>query len=259
MLTANFSLRSQLNFRLTESASKPSQTICKPLATERNMIIKELKIYSKKLSNQVEFYSKIIGLELIEHSDIQAVFQVGKSKMKMVKSDNFQPYHFAINIPSNKENEALSWLKERVNVLKDGEAEIQDFDFWNAKAIYFYDEDKNIVEFIARKNMKNESKEMFSINSLLEISEIGMPVKNIKKSFSTLKSITNIDVFDGGFDRFCAIGDENGLFICINKMVKDWFPTGDKAHSSEFEIKIDENGFEYELEFVNEEIKAVLI
>jgi hypothetical protein len=33
---------------------------------------------------------------------------------------------------------------------------------------------------IARKNIKIESKEEFSVNSLLEISEIGMPVSDIE-------------------------------------------------------------------------------
>lgn len=221
------------------------------------MKIKELEIYTQNLLEQIDFYSNKIGLNLIKTSETEAQFMVGRSILKIVKSEKFKPYHFAINIPCNKENEALKWLKERVEILKDGKTEIQDFDFWNAKAIYFYDIDKNIVEFIARKNMKNESTEEFNVNSLLEISEIGIPVNNIETTFYALNKITNVEKFDGGFERFCAIGDENGLFICINKQAKDWFPTGDKAHSSEFKIKMEENGSEYELEFANEKIKAV--
>lgn len=220
------------------------------------MEIKELKIDSKNLERQIDFYSNKIGLDLIEKSEIEAIFQVGKSKLKLVKSEVSFPYHFAINIPSNKEDEALKWLKARVEILKDGKNEIQDFDFWNAKAIYFYDLDKNIIEFIARKNLKNDSQLNFGINSLLEISEIGMPVNDIEKTFNKLKEISNISIFDGGFERFCAIGDENGLFICINKNVKDWFPTGDKAYSSEFEIKFEHNNQEFGLEFMNEDIKS---
>lgn len=221
------------------------------------MKIKELKIYTQNLSKQTDFYSDKIGLNLIEKSDNQAVFQVGKSKLKIVKSDRFKPYHFAINIPCNKEIGTLKWLKSRVEILKDGMNEIQNFDSWNAKAIYFYDMDNNIVEFIARKNLKNESSEDFDVNSLLEISEVGVPVKDIKTAVSSLGKISNIEIYDGGFERFCAVGDENGLFIFINKEVKDWFPTGDKANSSEFEIKFSQNGLIYELEFKNEEIKAV--
>ena len=221
------------------------------------MKIKALKIYTQNLAEQVDFYSKKIGLKLIEQTNLQATFQVGESRMTLEQNDDFQPYHFAINIPCNQEHEALEWLKERVEILKDGVQEIQDFHFWNAKAMYFYDIDQNIVEFIARKNLKNESNKAFSANSLLEISEIGMPVNDIETAFTTLKQITAIEQFDGGFERFCAIGGEHGLFICINKDLKDWFPTGDKAHSSAFEIKIQEQGRDYELEFIDGEIKAV--
>lgn len=59
--------------------------------------------------------------------------------------------------------------------------------------------------------------------------------------------------------RVCLLslrGFVNILFICINKHVKDWFPTGDKSCSSAFKIKFRENGCEYELEFINEKIRV---
>ncbi|MEM1337580.1 MAG: VOC family protein [Bacteroidota bacterium] len=221
------------------------------------MHIKELKIYAKNFSKQLAFYSNTIGLKVMEESENQAVFRIGKSMLKIVKSDKFKPYHFAINIPCNKEVEALKWLQRRVDILKYGIHEIQDFVYWNAKAIYFYDEDDNIVEFIARKNLKNSREEEFDVHALLEISEIGIPVQDIATTFTTLNTIANLQKYDGGFEKFCAIGDENGLFICINTLKKDWFPTGDKAYSSEFEITFKENGKAYQLAFRNEKIKAV--
>ncbi|WKK67068.1 VOC family protein [Lutimonas zeaxanthinifaciens] len=221
------------------------------------MKIKELKIRTPNLERQILFYSDKIGLELLFRSEYEAVFLVGKSKLKLVKSKESLPYHFAINIPFNKENEALKWLKERVEILRDGKNEIQDFRFWNAKAMYFYDLDKNIVEFIARRNLKNESQADFDVASLLEISEIGMPVNDIGVAFNKLNEISNLEQFDGGLERFCAIGDENGLFICINKNKKDWYPTGDKAHSSEFEIEFEHNNREFAVKFINGDLRKV--
>lgn len=220
------------------------------------MRINELKIYSSKFDTQVAFYSEIIGLDLIEQTDFEAKFQIGKSILILNKSDRFQPYHFAINIPANKENEALDWLKQRVEILRDGDTEILDFEGWNAKAVYFYDEDKNIVEFIARKNLKNENYGKFNSKSLLEISEIGVPVNDIESAYNSLTEIVDIRKYDGGFESFFAAGDENGLFIFVNKNVKDWIPTGDKACSSEFELNFQENGIEYKLEFKNGKIKT---
>lgn len=215
------------------------------------MIIKELKIYTQNLSSQIDFYFHKIGLDCLEESDQQVVFQVGKTKLRLVKSERSHPYHFAINIPCNQEKEALRWLKERVEILKDGNNEIQPFDSWNARAIYFYDPDQNIVEFIARKNLGNESQEEFGAHPLIEISEIGMPVNDIATAFKALRQLSDIEKYDGSLERFCAIGDENGLFICINKQLKAWFPTGDPAHSSAFEIKFQELGIDYELAFID--------
>lgn len=222
------------------------------------MKINELKIYTSNLTEQTDFYVDKIGLNLIEKTEFEAKFRIGKSILVLIENDNFQPYHFAINIPSNKEEEALNWLKSSVTILKHGKNEIQDFDFWNAKAIYFYDTDNNIVELIARKNLKNDSKELFSSRSLLEISEIGAPVHDIERTYATLKSYVDIPIFDGSFERFCAIGDEIGLFIFINKNIKDWFPTNDRAYPSYFEIEFEENGKDYKMEFKNENFKAIV-
>ena len=86
----------------------------------------------------------------------------------------------------------MNWLKQRVEILRDGNYEIQNFDSWNARAIYFYDEDKNIVEFIARKNLKNENQGEFDSDSLLEISEIGVSVNDINPIYNSLAKIVNI-------------------------------------------------------------------
>ena len=120
--------------------------------------------------------------------------------------------------------------------------------------MYFYDKDHNIVELIARKNLKNESDSAFDQNSFLEISEIGIPVKDIKPVFNRLNTTCGLDVFDGNFERFCAIGDDSGLFICVNKLVKDWFPTNDKAYSSDFIAIITEKGKTFLIKFYDEKI-----
>lgn len=222
------------------------------------MKIKTLKILSSNFEEQVLFYTQTIGLKLLEKSESKAMFAIGTSVLSLVKADESRPYHFAINIPSNQEVQALDWLKQRVDILKDGKNEIQDFDFWNAKAIYFYDKDKNIVEFIARKNLKIENNEKFSAESLLAISEIGLPVNDLKVTYDAICAIAEVPIFSGGLERFCAIGDGQGLFICIDKKIKDWYPTGEKAHSSAFGLSFSEKGKEHALEFKDGKVKALI-
>lgn len=213
------------------------------------MQIHELKIYSPNLKAQKEFYTNLLGLELVEEESEFISIQIGTSVLKIQYKAETTLYHFAINIPANKDIEALAWLKSKVEILLDDSNEIQDFDFWNAKAVYFYDEDRNIVELIARKNLQNDSEKKFDSNSFLNISEIGVPTLNIEKEFNILYKFSGIEIYDGGFERFCAIGDENGLFICINKEKKDWFPTNEKAYSSDFEILFNEQGKYYNVQF----------
>ena len=218
--------------------------------------IKSLKIYTPNLAEQVAFYSEVLGLPLLESSLEKASFQIGESLLQLNFREQTSPYHFAINIPSNKAGEALKWLKSRVSVLKDEKTEIHDFDSWKAQAIYFYDLDKNIVEFIARNNLRLNSSEKFGTVSLLSISEIGIPVNDIEKAFNQIHQSAGLEIYDGSFERFCAIGDENGLFICINKNLKTWFPTGDLAYSSDLELTYKSKDQLFTMAFENGEIKV---
>lgn len=222
-----------------------------------NMQIKKLKIYTTRLSAQSRFYSEVLNLERMSQTENSVSFKIGRSILEIEEAPYSKSYHFAINIPSNQENEALYWLKSKVEILKDGKNEIQDFVAWNAKAMYFYDMDKNIVEFIARKNLKIQSKKAFDQNALLEISEIGMPTNDIEKEFKILNENFGLEIYSGGFDRFCAIGDEHGLFICVDKNTKEWFPTNDKAYPSYFEVLIDQNEKEYVIEYKNEKLNMM--
>ena len=222
------------------------------------MIIKELELYTAQLEAQTEFYSKILGLKIIKQSEKSIAFKMGNSILRLTYRATFTPYHYAINIPKNKKKEALEWLKSRVDVLKDGDSEIQYFDFWDANAIYFYDNDKNIVELIARNTLDNESDTSFDVQQLIEISEIGLPTTNIKREYEFLNERTIIPIYSGNFERFCSVGDANGLFIIINKdLKKDWYPTQDKPHSSDFRIKFEEKGRNYRLEYKNERLKFI--
>ncbi len=218
------------------------------------MNIQQLTIYSSQLHDQIEFYTSILGLKSISQSEKKASFQIGSSVLNIVSREQSTPYHFAINIPSNKEKEALSWLKQRVNILKDDDIELHDFDFWNAKAMYFYDADQNIVELIARKNLENGTEQPFEESHLLSISEIGLVSQNIEEKVKRLQALYNLPSFSGNYERMMAIGDDNGLFICINRNNKTWFPTGDKAFISDFMLTFSNNKKEYAMNYENGKI-----
>lgn len=201
------------------------------------MRICKLTLYTSNLKAQIEFYKRVLELKPLSQDLNSVTFKIGLSQLKFIYNKIAKPYHFAINIPSGEDIKALNWLKSKVEILINGESEIHDFKFWNAKAIYFYDADKNIVELISRNNLAQFSNSVFQSGSMLEISEIGMPSSCIEKDYKWLNKNLGIEVFSGSFDQFCAIGDEHGLFICIDSNRK-WFPMNDQAFVSDFDLEL---------------------
>lgn len=213
------------------------------------MKIKNLQLFTSRLTEQITFYEEVLEMKV---TIIESGFfvMIGDSMLSFIEGEDFPYYHFAINIPANKIDDALVWLKKRVEVIKMDNKEIVDFPNWNAESIYFYDKDHNIIEFIARKNLKTETADPFSSESFLCISEAGLPVNNVKSFVQILTNQFDLYVFDGDLERFCAVGSETGLFIVVNYLQKKWIPNMDEAIPYPFSIEIQNNkgkliGFNY--------------
>ncbi len=203
------------------------------------MIFKEITIYTSRLESQKEFYCQKLGLRLTAENTSSFSVATGTSILNFCYRKFATAYHIAINIPSNKDMEAWDWLKSKVDLLQDEGNSLVNFPKWNATSLYFYDPDLNIIELICRKNLNSNSNKLFNERDFLHISEIGMPVQNIEPVYNMLNSQLDLEIFDGDSERFCAIGEETGLFIVINKKFKKWFPTNDTAYSSDFEAIVE--------------------
>lgn len=217
------------------------------------MKIKQIILFTDNIERQKQFYSDILDFELVFSSKDRIDFNVGQSILSFQYKAQFKPSHVAFNVPSNAIEEALQWLQNRVEILTYDDNKIADFESWNAKAVYFYDADKNIMEFIARNDLNVESDEIFSSKSVLSISEMAIAVNTIEPIYNAIIKIKEIPVYSGDISRFCALGNEEGLFILINKALKKWFPTQEDAYTSDFIIKGD-----YNFHFENGEIKALV-
>ena len=206
------------------------------------MIIKELTLFTNTITKQKQFYKSVLELE-----------QLVDTPEKISYNIKFKPSHLAFNIPSNAIYDALYWLKMRTKPIENKGDFVTDFTNWNAKSVYFYDANNNILEFIAREDLNFESDFAFTSNTILSISEIGIATNDIQKLYQVIKSIKPITIFDGNFNNFCALGNHNGLFILVDKNMKTWYPTNDKAVTSDFIITGD-----YNFSFINDEIKELL-
>ena len=186
-------------------------------------------------------------------------FQVeaGFSILEFQEKKAATPYHIAFHIPALEEEKALRWLKQRVSILDSSGDEIVDFPAWNAKSIYFYDADDNVLEFISRKDLFPAGSAEFSEHSVIGISEIGLATDNVRQVFNLLNEKFSLKKFTGDYEKFCATGDDEGLFIVIDKNSKDWFPSDDKAFPSEFKIRIATASRRAELAYINERLQLL--
>lgn len=216
------------------------------------MKISEIILFTTNIKAQKTFYNDILELGILKETLNDITFKVGSSKLTFQSQKKSNPSHFAFNIPSNNIHEALIWLQERVSILPYEGKPIINFGNWNAEAIYFYDNDYNILEFIARKDLNVKGKDEFSPESILAISEMAIATTDIKSIYEDINAVSKIPIFDGDFVRFCALGNDEGLFILIDKIKKKWFPTNDEAFTSDFIIKGD-----YNFSFVDGKIKEL--
>ncbi|MDI9342654.1 MAG: hypothetical protein QM534_18930 [Sediminibacterium sp.] len=215
------------------------------------MDILELTLKSDNLAETKLFYNTILGFEIAEENETQISFRIGKSKLVFESTDKKYKYHFAFNIPNNKLNEAVTWVSERTKLIPINDTEfIVDFTDWNAKAIYFLDNNKNIVEFISREELHNPSDLPFSGNSILNINEIGLVSDHPITTVFELIKTTNIGFFAKGpkRDDFAAAGDENGLFVISNPK-RCWYPTQELAETCKVKAKVKIAGNSHVLEF----------
>lgn len=214
------------------------------------MKIQLLKVQTANFEEQLAFYQNVLGQEISNKTNTTFSIKIGYSILEFHRCDTSAPYHIAFHIGADQERQALEWLKKRVPILKNEGKEMVDFPAWNAKSIYFYDVDKNIIEFISRKNLFPTTSS-FSEKSLLGIAEIGLPTNGLAENVRFLEQYLKLEIYYGTPEVFCAIGDDQGLLIAVDQEKKTWFPTNDKALPADFDLKFTRQGKTFELNYEN--------
>lgn len=210
------------------------------------MEIKSLRISSNKLVETRIFYTKTLGFTLVNEDEYSFQIRVGSSKLTFTNQDsNNNPfYHFAFNIPSNKYSEAKQWTKDRVNLLiENGEDEV-DFSHLPAHAFYFYDPSGNIVEFITRYGINQESEHPFTPDSILNISEIGLIVEDAvnigNKMIQNKIYERDKKTISNHYLNFMGIKSK-GIFVILAQPGRKWLFSEKYSAIFPLEIELDNN------------------
>jgi catechol 2,3-dioxygenase-like lactoylglutathione lyase family enzyme len=204
-----------------------------------NMIIQEIKLLAKRLEPLIDFYRRVLELPVLEQSASHVSFGIGLSRLTFERSDDLATpyYHFAFNMTESKADLAIPWLKAkgiRINLIN-GEEDCYS-KTWNSHSVYFYDPAGNIVEFIARHNLKQESDQReFLPEDLLNISEIGIPADDVIELSNAIIDRLNEQVYLAGDSMFTPIGDEQGLLI-LSSLDRNWLGSDKKVRIFPLEI-----------------------
>lgn len=206
------------------------------------MKILELNLHTCDLTQQKDFYTKKLGLNISKENESSFTVKTGNSKLRFTcdEAASGYYYHFAFNIPENQINQSAEWLKNFLEPLRHDGSSIVNFPNWNAHSVYFFDPQGNIVEFIARHNLNNSAKDDFSARSIINISEVGMPVESVAGFYNELNK-SGLGLWWGNLETFAAIGDEEGLFIAVTKE-RNWFMTDKPCNIYPLEVKAEPAG-----------------
>ncbi|MFE3870787.1 VOC family protein [Flavobacterium sp. ZS1P70] len=215
------------------------------------MNILEFELLTDDINETELFYNAVIGLKTISKTNSGISFIAGSTKLTFRTSENIEPiYHFAFDIPNNKLIESFLWIENKTEILDVIPPDkIANFYNWNAKSFYFYDNNGNILEFIARYDLDNASEKPFDGSSVLSISEIGLVTKNVSQLSDEFCKKYNLSIFpkQPKLDKFIVLGTDTGLFILVEEN-RDWYPTYKKAKSFWTKVLFDNKGKTREIE-----------
>jgi catechol 2,3-dioxygenase-like lactoylglutathione lyase family enzyme len=191
--------------------------------------IRSLELLSgAPLATMKKFYHESLGLPVVEDTTDRLTIGAGQTLITFLpaSAEYAKPfYHFAFNIPQNKLLAAHRWQQQRTPLLpipakwRDAKfpSDVVHYRSWNAHSIFFFDPAGNVVEYIARHNLKNASDSEFGSEDILYASEIAFVVDDVSATAKKLRQITTLKQYKGAFKQFAAVGDEHGLLLVMGR------------------------------------------
>lgn len=223
------------------------------------MNITKLELLIADLEVQKDFYENVLELP-VKMTASSLEVKAGTTDLVFTQAPTgFDgAYHFAFNIPENQFSSAKVWISGRIPLLRDenGKDEFNS-EIWNSDSVYFKDEAGNVLEFIARHNLKNRVDRDFDGRQILNVSEMGLPSESVIEFANKLCASLNLSVFrQEPNETFTPVGDDYGLLILP---IKDriWIPnSGVPAKLLSVRVKGETNDKEWEVRGVPYQILA---
>ena len=202
------------------------------------MEIADIQLKTAHLNDLKTFYTDTFDCPITNASTEEFTVNIGATDVTFAEvDDRTDPfYHFAINIPQNQFDDAVTWLSDRVELLSDADPGDREFfsEDWNSHQVYCLDPADNILELIARHNLSNDSERPFGSETFRRVSEIGLPVPETRRAVEAIQDNIGVSLRDShdsvlSDDEYITpVGDDHGMFIVV-KEGREWFPTRNQA------------------------------
>jgi len=220
-----------------------------------SMLFKKILLQTKNIDELYDFYKNKLQLKTVKSDARTISVDAGKTTLIFEQADNAEKpfYHFAFNIASDKIEEAMQWLNNKVELLwiEEYKSYIAEFTNWNARSVYFIDPAGNIVEFIARFDLHDETEEPFSSAHIRNVSEIGIVFdsQNFDVDINKMMRQYQLEYFSKQppMKHFRAIGNDEGLFIVVPEH-RHWYPTNIASGIFPLSVVFENNNKEYHLQ-----------
>ena len=211
--------------------------------SQKSMDIVRLELNTNNITLTRNFWGEKIGLEEIiqESSANKVTYKIGNSLLTFRFFNQQLPFvnHFAISIPPNQIENALTWLKSKeITIIKNERtvADIYANPVFNSKSVFFDDAVGNIVELIAFQNLGAEydGKAIaqtidaeFTKDQLINITQVSLAGLNIGSCYSILNNVFGYDSLSRSTASYKPTGGPEGLVI-VRLRTRPWLPTDNK-------------------------------
>ncbi|MGJ7909219.1 VOC family protein [Actinopolyspora sp. H202] len=171
------------------------------------------------LAAAVAFYRDLLGLP-VSHDDGSARVTLGSSELWLTPGPaTAAAHHLAFDVPAESFDAAVSWLAERVPLLRSadtGEHEIEGPAGWNSRSTYFEGPDGEVLELIARRRVRHRAApEVFGPGHIASISEVAIAVDDVPAAVAELERRFGLTSFGPSSENFDSVGDEAGLLVLV--------------------------------------------
>lgn len=216
------------------------------------MVFDYVQLWTAELPRVTAFYRDMLGVPLLSARKNAVTFQVGTTQLEFRQGVGGLHYHLAFNVPPQQFAEARAWLTARTPLIQDSSGrDTFHSESWNADMVYFYDAVGNVLELIARYDLRGDTPQPFSGRSLACVSELGVVTRDVPQTVRRIQALTGAPLYRAEMDeQFVPLGDARGLLIVV-KVGRLWFPETKAAVMAPFRVRLSSVGKRLELTEAN--------